>query len=189
MQFTTNMHTGLFMQFATNMHTGLFNEHAYGFVHAVCNEHAYGFVHVYVRKIDVTSMPIIHSTKMHRDCAKALHVREIVSECVCVCMSTFVRISDDRTAYRSRSCCMSRTFFCSLRFEVHSSAWVHRRCKKGRGASTSVTCRAGQIYRWTFVCWLVLAASPLSCVRVRSRSPLCCTTMLTALDPGVLSAS
>ena len=64
MQFTTNMHTGLFMQFATNMHTGLFNEHAYGFVHAVCNEHAYGFVHVYVRKIDVTNMPIIHSTNI-----------------------------------------------------------------------------------------------------------------------------
>ena len=45
-------------------HTGLFNEHAYGFVHAVCNEHAYGFVHVYVRKIDVTNMPIIHSTNI-----------------------------------------------------------------------------------------------------------------------------
>ena len=62
--------------------------------------------------------------------------------------------------------------------------WLHRRCKKGPGASTSVACKAGQIYQWTFVCWLVLAAAPLSCVRVRASSQLCCTTMPTALDPG-----
>ena len=105
-----------------------FNSSAVHHEHAnhTCIEHAYGIVHVHVRKIDVTSMPIIHSTNMHRDCAKAFHVREIVSACVCVCMSTFVGVSDDRTAYRSRSCCMRRTLFCSLRFAVHPISRIMR---------------------------------------------------------------
>ena len=44
-----------------------FNSSAVHHEHAnhTCIEHAYGIVHVHVRKIDVTSMPIIHSTNMH----------------------------------------------------------------------------------------------------------------------------
>ena len=59
----------------------------------------------------------------------------------------------------------------------------------GTNERYAVCSRSGcilQIYRWTFVCWLVLAAAPLSCVRVRASSPLCCTTMPTVLDPMMM---
>ena len=71
-----------------------FNSSAVHHEHAnhTCIEHAYGIVHVHVRKIDVTSMPIIHSTNLHRDCACACACaceRDCVCMFVCVCMSTF----------------------------------------------------------------------------------------------------